>query len=198
MRTKRLTQKFQIFEHVKIEQMNPHQKVASPESQMNSGRRPDERVLISIVQNNISCTTLTDQMKLSIYLKNEKIKNLIEKNKPCKKSRLLQETNVIYKFSCLKEGCILPQNINYIGLTSTTLSRRLTCHLQAGGPKNHMREAHNETISRATLEAWTSIVMRCPDTTRLSIAEALIIKDESPAINLQSAGFVRTLKLFSD
>jgi hypothetical protein len=168
------------------------------QNQMNGGHRTDERVLNSIVQNNISCTTVTDRIQLLIYYRSKKVKNLIMKNNPCKKSGPLQETNVIYKFSCLKEGCRLLQNVNYIGLTSTTLSRRLTCHLQAGGPKNHMREAHNETITRATLEACTSIVMRCPDTTRLSIAEALIIKDESPAINLQSAGFVRTLKLFSD
>jgi hypothetical protein len=57
--------------------------------------------------------------------------------------------------------------------------------------------AHNETITRATLKACTSIVMQCPDTTRLLIAEALIIKDESPAINLQIARFVRMLKLYS-
>ncbi|KAA0186919.1 hypothetical protein HAZT_HAZT004441 [Hyalella azteca] len=40
--------------------------------------------------------------------------------------------------------------------------------------------------------------MRCPDPSRLTIAEALIIKSESPAINLQTTGFVRTLKLFSE
>ena len=165
---------------------------------MNKGHRTDERVLNSIVQNNISCTTVTDWLQLMIYYRNKKIKNLIMINNPCKKTGPLLETNIIYKFSCLKEGCRLLQNVNYIGLTSTTLSRRLTCHLQAGGPKNHMREAHNETITRATLEACTSIVMRCPDAARLSIAEALIIMDESPAINLQTTGFVWTLKLFSD
>ena len=120
------------------------------------------------------------------------------KNNPCKKSGPLQETNVVYKFSCKREGCRLLQNVSYIGLTTTTLSRRLTCHLQTGGPKNHMREAHGETITRAALEAGTSIIMRCPDAARLAIAEALIIREESPAINLQTTGFVRTLKLFSE
>jgi hypothetical protein len=60
-----------------------------------------------------------------------------------------------------------------------------------------MREAHNETIIRATLEACTSIVMQCPNLLRLAIAEALIIKSKFPAINLQTTGFVRTLKIFS-
>jgi hypothetical protein len=119
-------------------------------------------------------------------------------NNPCKKSGLLQETNVVYKFSCNKKGCRLLPNINYIGLTSTTLSQRLTCHLQSGGPKNHLQEAHNETITQATLEACTSIVMWCLGPLRLAIAEALIIKSKSPAINLQTTGFVWTLKLFSE
>jgi hypothetical protein len=34
-------------------------------------------------------------------------------------------------------------------------------------------------------------------THRLAIAEALIIKDGTPAISLQATGFVRTLRLFS-
>jgi hypothetical protein len=168
------------------------------QNQMNCGYKTDERVLNAIVQNNIRCTTQNGRIKLLIYYKNQKIKNLIMKNNPCKKSGPLQETNVVYKFSCKIEGCRLLKNVNYIGLTTTTLSRRLTCHLQTGGPKNHMRDAHGETITRAALEAGTSIIMRCPDAARLAIAEALIIKEESPAINLQTTGFVRTLKLFSE
>jgi uncharacterized protein (DUF1778 family) len=167
------------------------------QNQMTEGHKTDERVLKSIVLNNIRSTTTADRIKLLIYYKNMKIRNLIMKNNPCKKSGPLQETNVVYKYTCPREGCRLLQNVNYIGLTSTTLSRRLTCHLQTGGPKNHMRETHNETLTRATLETHTRIVMRCPDATRLAIAEALIIKQESPAINLQTTGFVRTLKLFS-
>jgi hypothetical protein len=135
------------------------------QNQMNRGYKVDERVLQSIIHNNTKSTTDNGKIKLLIYYKNKKIQNLLMNNNPCKKSGLLQETNVVYKFSCNKEGCRLLQNINYIGLTSTTLSRRLTCHLQSGGPKNHMREAHNETITRATLEACTSIVM-CPDPSR--------------------------------
>ena len=40
---------------------------------------------------------------------------------------ILQKTNIIYKFKCPLGDCI-SDNI-YIGLTSTTLSRRLTMHL---------------------------------------------------------------------
>jgi hypothetical protein len=59
-------------------------------------------------------------------------------------------------------------------------------------------EAHNEAITRAVLEESTSVVMRCLDANQQAIAEALIIKDRTPAINLQTTGFVRTLRLFSE
>jgi hypothetical protein len=47
------------------------------------------------------------------------------------------------------------------------------------------------------LESSTSILAKLPDPTRLAVAEAILIKDEAPVINLQSANFTRTLKLFS-
>jgi hypothetical protein len=167
------------------------------ENQMTSGYKADERILHSIVHNNIVNVT-NNKIKLLIYYKNKKIQNLVMNNNPCKKTGVFQETNVVYKFSCNREGCRLLPNMDYIGLTTTTLSRRLTCHLQSGGPKNHLMEAHNETITRTVLEECTSVVMRCPDANRLAIAEALIIKDRTPAINLQTTGFVRTLRLFSE
>ena len=167
------------------------------ENQMTSGYKADERILQSIVHNNIVSVT-NNKIKLLIYYKNKKIKNLVMNNNPCKKTGVFQETNVVYKFSCNREGCRLLPNMDYIGLTTTTLSRRLTCHLQSGGPRNHLKEAHNETITRTVLEECTSVVMRCPNANRLAIAEALITKDGTPAINLQTTGFVRTVRLFSE
>ena len=41
----------------------------------------------------------------------------------------VKKTNVIYKFKCPLGDCISDNNNIYVGLTSTTLSRRLTMHL---------------------------------------------------------------------
>ena len=81
-------------------------------------------------------------------------------------------------------------------LTSTTLSRRLTCHLSSGGPKQHMEHVHHECITRPVMTDNTKILRRFNDPVRLGIAEALFIEANAPAINLQAAGFKRTLKLF--
>ena len=42
---------------------------------------------------------------------------------------VLQKTNVIYQFKCPLGDCVSDNNNIYVGLTSTTLSRRLTMHL---------------------------------------------------------------------
>ena len=40
----------------------------------------------------------------------------------------------------------------YVGMTPTTLSRRLTCHLAAGALKDYFRMYHGETSTRPILE----------------------------------------------
>ena len=72
-----------------------------------------------------------DELKLIIYYKNKRVNQLIMNNNPTKKTDSLQQTNVIYEFSCPKEDCKLLQNINYIGMINTTLSRRrLHCYTE--------------------------------------------------------------------
>ena len=118
-------------------------------------------------------------------------------NNPTKKTDSLQQTNVIYEFSCPNEDCKLLQNIKYIGMTSATLSRRLTCHLSSGGSKKHMEHVHHGCITRPIMTDSTKILRRFNDPVRLGIAEALYIEANASAINyLQAAGFKRTLKLY--
>ncbi|MPC41758.1 hypothetical protein E2C01_035361 [Portunus trituberculatus] len=69
----------------------------------------------------------------------------------------LQDDRVIYKHTCKIEDCG-PQT--YIGMTWTTLQRRLTCHLQNGTIKNHYIMAHKTTATRKHLEENTTIIGR--------------------------------------
>jgi hypothetical protein len=109
----------------------------------------------------------------------------------------LQRTNVIYEFNCPTEGCKLLRNVKYVGMTTTTLSRRLTMHLASGAPKKHMQEVHNATLTRQTLVENTKIIRQLSDPSRLAICEALLVRESNPIINLQDTGCTRTLKLFS-
>jgi hypothetical protein len=119
-------------------------------------------------------------------------------NNPCKKTGVFQEINVVvYKFSCNREGCrLLKYGLHWAH--NYDIKPTTPCQLQSGGSKNHLMEAHNETITRTMLEECTSAIMRCPDANRLAIPEALIIKDRTPAINLHTTVFVRVLRQFSE
>jgi hypothetical protein len=167
------------------------------QNQMSSSYKTDERVLHSIIQRNVQCRSEEDKVKVRIYYKNRKVSNLIMKNNSTKTYNKLQSTNVLYKFTCPHEDCKLQHNVEYIGMTTTTLSRRLTCHLSSGGPKEHMRGSHLTTLTRKVLEDNTQIIKQYHDPTRLAVAEALLIKEATPVINSQTTGFARTLKLFN-
>ena len=110
------------------------------------------------------------------------------------KSNLLKQTNIVYKYTCNVGDCEL-QNSTYIGMTTTTLSRRLTMHLAGGGPKIHMQNNYNSTISRENLVQNTNILYYEPDFNRLQIMEAILIQELTPTINNQNTGVQRTLKL---
>ena len=69
-------------------------------------------------------------------------------------------------------------------MTSTTLSRRLTMHLNNGAPFQHYLKKHNENLTREILVNNTKIIFRSSDINRLSIAEALLIKETGPLINV--------------
>ena len=106
----------------------------------------------------------------------------------------LQHTNVVYEFNCPEEGCTL-LNSSYIGVTTTTLSRRLTMHLQNGAIRKHYEITHDRVPTRKILEENTKIIHRNNDKYRLLIMEAILIRDKNPDINRQDTGLIRTLKL---
>ena len=90
------------------------------------------------------------------------MKNLLINMKPqtCKPQNVLQTTNVIYKFQCKHESCKLHDSNCYIGHTSTTLSRRLTMHLQQGAIADHYNTVHETKLDRKTLVDSTTILYR--------------------------------------
>ena len=65
----------------------------------------------------------------SLYCNKFKTLNLVIRNNSSPSIGVLRKTNVIYKFKCPLRDCISDNNNIYVGLTSTTLSRRLTMHL---------------------------------------------------------------------
>ena len=164
---------------------------------MNNNYKIEERVLKSILKSYVKCTSDNDKVKLIIYYKNQKTASMVMKNSPRKDIPALQKTNVIYEFTCNTGNCEF-QPSKYIGCTVTTLSRRLTMHLSAGGPHNHMKNVHKTTLNRQQLVDQTKIINHNIDRNRLEILEALIIQKTKPSINNQATGQARTLHLMGN
>ena len=163
---------------------------------MSDAHETDERILKKIVKRNSTCVQENDFLDVIIYYKSPKTLNYIMKNKP-DSSLTLKLTNVIYNFDCSFEDCRLQPYVNYIGYTTTTLSRRLTMHLASGAIKSHFAGCHSRQLTRNDLTENTTIMRRDRDINRLQIAGALLILASTPIINRQDTGSIRILKLFS-
>ena len=150
----------------------------------------------SIIHENVKPVNEEKQIKLVIYYRSKNVQNLVMRNNMARCKDDLKKTNVIYQFTCPSEDCRSLHCGNYIGCTSTTLSRRLTMHLQDGAPKAHMREQHDSNITRKQLVENTKILKSCSDQRQLTILEALFIREYSPALNRQLKSCI-TLGLWS-
>ena len=167
------------------------------ENQMSSAYKTDERILKTIVSQNTRCIQPDDKLKFIIYYKNRKTSNMIMKNNLNSSSDPLKRTNVVYSYTCTIGDCAL-QTVNYIGETTTTLSKRISGHLQSGAPKQHTLTEHNTELSRTQMVQNTKILYHVPDFHRLTIMEALLIRQNKPIINQQDTGVIRTLQLFTN
>ena len=163
-------------------------------NQYSNAYKTDERIIKSIVKNNTICKNPLNTLKLVIYYNSSVTTNLISRNNQSTKPAQLQQTNLIYEYTCTHGGCE-HNTSTYIGSTTTTLSRRLTMHLQHGAIQQHTKDKHNEALTRDTLVNNTKIVLTETDYYRLNILEALLIQTNNHLINKQHTGEQRILKL---
>ena len=150
--------KFKKFISAKVNPRNNGQKhILVPifyQNQTHSNYKSDERVLTNIIRNNTKCLNSNYKLKLIFYYSSRKTHNLVMKNMTCVPSTLHQ-TNVVYKFHC---PFLHSKAEEYIGLTQTTLSRRLTMHGQSGSIYKHFIDVHNQKPTREHLTENTSII----------------------------------------
>ena len=138
-------------------------------------------------------------MQLIVYDQSTKTRHLIMKNNLTPKIRDLARTNLIYDFNCNIDECArqpIRSEKQYSGLTTCTLSRRLTLHLQKGAIRLHCEEVHGRKPTRKEIEEMTKARYYENDVQRLETLEALIIRFEEPVINRQDTGKKKILKLY--
>ena len=151
---------------------------------MNTQHKTDEKILRDMLKKNITCTDDNSQVQLHIFYRNKKTSQLVMKNSPAS-TKTSNRTNVIYKFTCPHKDC-RPCNNHYIGATTTTLSRRLTMHIQDDtGPVEHWVVTHKQKPTHKLLKDSTDIIDANSDHYRLFIQEAIYISRHKPPLNIQ-------------
>ena len=122
----------------------------------------DENILKTLIKGNILLTDRNKKIKLIIYYNKFKTSNLVINNNSSPSIRVLQKTNVIYQFRCTLRDCISENNSIYVGLTSTTLSRRLTMHLSGTSSiwQHLKKHSHQTTEFRKILTEKTILELQ--------------------------------------
>ena len=151
---------------------------------MSSAYKDDEKAIRSIIHNNVSPVNTDTKIRVIIFYNTRKTANLIMKNSCLPPTNPLQEVNVVYQHTCTVGDCS-HLNSRYIGFTSTTLSKRITAHLQDGAIQRHYMNEHGLNLKRHHMESNTTILVKENDTRKLRMTEAVYIHTEKPAINVQ-------------
>ena len=134
---------------------------------------------------------LIKKIKLITYYNKSKTSNLVIKNNSSFSNGVLQKNNVIYQFKCRLGDCISDNNI-YVGLTSNTLSKRLTMHLSdISSITQHLKNIHAQ---RQNYENFSPTILEHQNNKqKLQILEALHIRNMQPTrnrINFQTSANV--------
>ena len=159
---------------------------------MSSNYKHDEKRLKDIITSHVVGNN-DEKVKLFIYYKNKRVKNLFIKNNihtvPVEK-----KSHLVYAYSCKQEGC-RPLNM-YIGYTECSLTDRMRNHTQNGSIIKHSMDVHKQKLTTAQILECTKILRFFNTKEELTIAEALIIKEKEPSLNGQKEGEIRVLQIF--
>ena len=152
---------------------------------MSQAYKAEEQVHRNIVRRHCRPVAAGDRLQLIVFYRNPTTRSLLMNNNPTRDKSLLKQSNVIYSYKCSLGDCALSQNCKYIGHTITSLSRRITMHLQNGGPKTHTETYHDQRLTRKEMIENTTIIDRSNNIRELNVLEAIHIRDKDPTINRQ-------------
>ncbi|XP_076038744.1 uncharacterized protein LOC143023959 [Oratosquilla oratoria] len=88
-----------------------------------------EEKIVKDIQKNVQPIDPTKHIQIMIYYRTKKTAQLIICIRPNTTKTPLQEDHVVYQYNCNSEEC---GSHSYIGMTTTKLTMRLTCHLSNG------------------------------------------------------------------
>ena len=137
-----------------------------------------------IVKRGVTPVDLHGEVSLRVFSRPNLTATLVMKNNNAPKPTLANETNVVYRFECTVGPC-RGRNIDYIGLTTTTLQKRMESHRYNGAIHTHYKKAHDRRPKTKELVESSSVLHHVPKYHRLAITEAVSIELRKPILNVQ-------------
>ena len=157
-------------------------------NQFYSNYKIDEHVLKNLIQKNVLPIDPTKKLWLIVYYNKFKTTNLIISNNSSPSTEL-DRTKLVYMFKYPLGDSVFKENNTYVGLTTTTLSRQLTVHLNDSSsiglhfkthsiPRSKFRKI---LVKNATIIAHknATIIANKINELRLQILEARHIKTKN-------------------
>ena len=162
---------------------------------MSSNYKQDESQLKTIIQKHAQPVSNSHELKLIIYYKSRKIKNIFIKNNVHHTNDIAEKYNVVYQWTCDRDGCN-STNQEYIGYTTCTIKERFRTHTQnSSSIKKHLRDQHQiQKITTAQLIPSIKILYTSSDKRDLIFTEALLIKSQCPTLHSQPKVATRSSK----
>ena len=161
---------------------------------MTNNYRQREDQLRKILNKNVKGVDKETKVKLQIYYKNSKLKELVlsPKKKP---TQPFEFNNVVYQYTCPNDGCKAIET-TYIGFTTNTMKIRMQQHFTTGAIRKHHELEHGIRPTKYCILNNTKILRRGNTREDLMLLEALCIKQYVPIINRKDEGFIKTLQIF--
>lgn len=156
-----------------------------------SNYKNEEKKLKTIINDNIFSVDKNEEVRLNIYYKSKKLRNLFIRNSS---KVFVADGHAVYQYTCPSGRC---NSSNYIGYTVSSLKQRFTNHAQTGSIKKHITENHPD-IKANTKELLKNVkvIFRANCKYDLILAEGILIKQHKPDMNEQHEFSTRTLKIF--
>ena len=129
--------------------------------QMTYGTNHDQEVevLKKIIQRGVEILEPFERLSLRVFCRPRTTASLVMRNNTTDGKSLEEETNVVYQFICPVGAC-QHRNTTYIGLTTTTLRRRMLAHRNNGGINKHFTNSHDQKPLLTELLENTTIIHR--------------------------------------
>jgi len=153
-------------------------------NEMGPNYKHDERKFKNIINTHVIPANNVN-LKVLIYCRNRKLRNMVMKNKMCDSHVTdTNRSNVAYKHNFNLGECGSPDtNVSYIGMATMTLRERFSNHRYQGSIHKHCVEIHGIRPKLDYLLDDTKIIYQAQNKLDLPVFEALHIYNHRPKLN---------------